>query len=100
MKTIKQISAIVGRAPTTVNSQVFKMGLVPEIVEPINKRCNRYWYNQNDVAKILGFYESLDNPEVVVQRKQKKMIFPEFIYVTRETEIIHSKLNFLKLSEL
>lgn len=100
MRTVKQISAIVGRAPSTVYSQVLRLRLEPSRIEVLSKQSKRYWYKDDDVNKVLDFYLKLDNPEVVVEKKPKRQLFPSVIYVTRTTEIYPSKLNYLTFEKL
>lgn len=58
-------------------------------IRPINHK-GKYEYRLNSI--------DIDRIMAMVQRKTDSL--PSIIYVTRTTEILHSKLNFLELNQL
>jgi len=70
-------------------------------IENLRFRCRRLGikpttYNGNYVYRL----NQIDIDRVVELFKRKDDVFPEIIYVTRTTEILQSKLNFLTLEQL
>lgn len=80
--TLKQISADYGIDIQTLKYRCVKNNLTPIVYNGLYQ----YALNINDVGLII--------------EKQNRYNVPEVVYVTRTTEIIHSKLNFLSLEQL
>lgn len=58
----------------------------------------KYLLDEKEVQQIIDFKPRKYGFKT--EKTKNKILIPEVIYVTRETEIIHSKLNFLTLEQL
>lgn len=81
--TIKEISDMFNIPTSTLRVRCLNKGYLPRTF----KGKHQYMLTDFEAKEILD-------------KKHKKEAYPEIIYVTRTTEIYHSKLNFLTLEQL
>ena len=94
--TVRDIAKESERRIETIYYHIRKQNIKPIKSELIKGNAYTNFYSEGQKTTILGSIEEVEKNQA---RNPPKSI-PEIIYVTRTTEILHSKLNFLTLEQL
>ena len=89
--------------PRTVRDRMIKLNIVGVKDESSKGSLKTVYYNYDDLIKLQDSFENSYFSRQLVKKKTKKidpLIYYNARTIIQETEIIHSKLNFLTLKQL